>query len=324
MNLSNLITEAQRLAGRVDTDFNDRTRRWLNEAQTQWAIAIPWASLARRETFAMNGGQQLVLPPRVLTVKWLIDRTNHRPLYPNDQLDKEFPWTLIDSTAGNLQAWKEVGVQPVSRQPSAQGTLSIQTTASDNFNVFVAGLVENTTQSGTPEQFYAVQETVVVSDSAAHTTANQYVRVEVLGKDKFSAGDVIVKDAAANQLARIPYAILQSKYRVLEFVNTPSAGTLIDVFYIQEPLTLVDNAQHPPTAVETDYLLWYTAGMIHAAQGQDEQSQAKLAKAAQILQARIVKDRKHGDKDWRAIPDPFYWANEDQYEIPNNYTWYGW
>lgn len=324
MNLLNLITESQRLASRVDSDFNDRCRRWINEAQTQWAISVPWKTLARQETFAMDGTQNLILPERVLTVKWVLDRTNKHPIKPYDTMDQDYPWAIVQNTPGAIQAWEELGIQPVVRQPSASGTLQVQTTASDTFNVYLAGLVEDTNQSGTAEQFYTVKETVVVSSSGPNTTSNSFVRVEVFGKDKYSAGDVTLKDVSGNQLARLPAYSLQSEYRVLRFMLVPDAGTLVDIFYLQKPLPLVDNAQQPPPAVETDYLIWYAAGMMHAAQGQEEQSQVKLARAQEILTRRITKDRKHGDKDWRAIPDPQYWANEEQYETPNNFYFYGW
>lgn len=325
MNLLNLITESQRLAGRVDSNFNDRCRRWINEAQTQWAIGVPWSTLTRVETFAMDGTALLTLPPRVLTVKWVLDKTNKHPIQPNDQLDKEYPWALSQNSPGSIQAWKELGVQPTARQPAASGTLNLFTTASDTFSVYVAGLAEATASSGTAEQYFPVHETVVVSTTGTFTTTKSYVRVEVLGKDDYTNGDVVVRDASSNQLARIPADVLQSEYRVLQFVLTPDAGTLLDIFYIQKPATLVDNAQQPPPAVETDYLIWYAAGMMHAAQpGQEQDSMTKLARAQEILQRRINKDRKHGDKDWRGIPDPNYWNAEEQYEVPISSSYYGW
>lgn len=325
MNLLNLITESQRLAGRVDSNFNDRSRRWLNEAQTEWVQSVPWPTLVRTETFACDGTAQLVLPPRVLTVKWLLDRTNKRPVAPNDQLDKEYAAPMVNGTAGNIDYWKEYGVVPVARQPAATGKLSLYTTASDSFSFYVAGLVENTAASGTAEQYYYVQETVVVSTTGTYQTANNYVRVDVLGKDDFTNGDVVVTDASSNLLARIPQYAYQSEYKVLQFVLVPTAGTLVDVAYIQRPPPLVDNAQQPPPAVDTEYLIWYAAGMLHQAQpGQEQAAATKLARAAEILQRRIAKEKKHGDKDWRGIPDPSYWGSEDYYEIPHNSNNYGW
>jgi hypothetical protein len=324
MNLSNLITESQRLAGRVDPLFNDRTRRWLNEAQTEWAISVPWPQILRTETFVLDGTAQIVLPPRVLTVKWIMDRTNSRPIFPNERLDREMPESIVAASAGAITYWKDLGIVPVARQPSATGTVQLFTTASDSFNVYVAGLVENTTASGTPEQYYPVQETIVVGDTNTHTSVNNYTRIEVLGKDTFTNGDVVVKDAAGNQLSRIPRYVYQSSYRLLTYALVPDVGTLLDVHYIQRPAPLVDNAQLPPPGVDIEFLINYAASRIHAAQpGQQDQANAKMAIAAGIIERRAAKERTHGDKDWRGAPEPLYWCNEDQYETPYNVPYYG-
>lgn len=325
MNLANLITEAQRLAGRVDSLWNDRTRRWLNEAQTQWALAVPWPDLTRAESFWVSGAtNQIVLPHRVMTVKKIADRTNKRPVRPNAQTDQEYSNELFSATTGPIDFWTEHGVQPVSRQPTAGGALQVYTTASDSFSLFVAGLAENTNASGTSEQFYFEKETLVVSSTSTYSTVKNYVRVDVLGKDDFTNGDVVVSDVSSNLLARLPANAFQCEYRVLQFVRIPDSAVQLDVWYLQRPTPLVDNAQLPPPAVDPEYLIWYAAGMIHSAQeGQEQSAQIKLARAREILDRRIAKERTQGDKDWRAIPEPLYWCNEDGYEVPANGASYG-
>lgn len=318
MNLSNLITEAQRLAGRVDANFNNRTRRWLNEALTQWAIGSPWAALERTETFVADGTEKLVLPPRVLTVKWIADRTNQWPLDPSRHYDREYPTALLAGTSGAARRWTEGGVQAVIRQPATAGALEIQTTASDSFGLYVQGLAENSDASGTAERYYLVEEKIDVAGSGPYSTVNSYVQIDVLGKDDYTPADVTVKDSDSNLIARLPAHGFNSEYRVVEMVLRPTAGTQFDVRYVSRPAPLIENYQTPHPSVDPEYLIWYAASMIHRAQGQSQDAESKRAHAQNILQTRAYKDRMHGDKDLRALPDQEYWGHDDLYTVPDN------
>lgn len=318
MNLSNLITEAQRLAGRVDTQWNDRTRRWLNEAQEEWAISVPWPTLVRTEDFVADGTARLVLPPRVLTIQWLGDTSNYRTIDPSRHMDRESPSALFQGTSGAAVLWNEQGPQAVIRQPTVAANLLIQTTQSDSFGVYIAGLVEDTTCSGTAEQYSFSEEKLdIISDSTA-TSVNKFVRIEVFGKDDFTPGDVTLKQGTS-LLARLAAHSYSSQYRVVELMYVPIAGTGIRVCYIQRPMPLVEIYQIPPPAVDVEYLIWYAASMIHMGQGQTQEGQLKRAHADSILQKRIYKERGHGDKDLRAMPSNDYWGHDDQYTVPENY-----
>jgi hypothetical protein len=318
VNLANLIIEAQRLAGRVDTGYNDRTRRWINEALDQWAISVPWPTLNRTETFIATGDRTLVLPPRVHTVRWIGDKANQATLFADKHWEREYPGELYGNTAGQAFLWRDAGSVATTRQPASASVLRVDTTASDSFNVYIAGLAEDTSASGTADHYYAIEEQLVVGSSSTYSSAHSYVQVDILGKDDFTPADVSVRDSAG-LLARINAHRYTSEYRQVEFLMIPGAGTQLPIQYIHRPAPLIENYQVPPPSVEPEYLIWYAAGLIHAAQaGQEQEAQIKRARADEILQKRIYKERTHGGQDYRAIPEQGYWANEDQYIVPDN------
>jgi hypothetical protein len=178
--------------------------------------------------------------------------------------------------------------------------------------------VQDTTASGTAEEYRFSEEKLDIAGSGPYQTAGEYVRVDTLGKDDLTPADVAVTDVSGTLLARIAAHAYDSQYRQLELLQIPLAGTQIAVNYIARPPSLIENYQVPAPAVDVDYLTWYAAGMILTASGKEEEANIKLARADAILRKLIYKERNHGDKDLRAFPDPGYWNTEDQYTVPEN------
>lgn len=316
MNLGNLITEAQRLAGRVDSNFNERTRRWINEAQNEWAISVPWPTLERSETFIANGTRTLVLPARIQAVRWVGDKSNKAEVLPNRFWNREYPSQYHGQTAGSATYWRDGGVVAVAQQPAAASQIYLDTPISDSFSVYVAGLARDSNASGTANEYYFKEEEISVTGSGPHTSVNTYVQVDVVGKDDLTPGDVVLHDSATNVLARIAANQYRPEYRTIEFLLVPAAGTEISIGYTVRPAELAANYQVPHPSVDTEYLVWYAASLIHSAQGQEDQAQIKRQHAEAIIQRRIYKERMHGEKDLRAIPEANYWNDEDQYIVP--------
>lgn len=315
MNLANLRTEAQRIAGRVDTDFNSRTRRWLNEAQERWALAIPWPTLLRTETFSCKGTQNLVLPQRVKIVNWVGDRTGRRSLMVRDGWEKDFPEAYMSQTPGAPTLVRELGVTPVTAQPATAGILSVKTTTSDVFGVYLGGLCQDTTASGTPDFYFFDEEKVDVNSSSVTAGKKLFVRIEVIGKDDFTPADVVIRDAASNIIARIPAHAYTAEYRQLEFLYVPAVDSQVDVNYVQGPVPMIEEYQVPHPSIKTEYLIWYAAALLHSAQGQMEQAAEKRSIAMDWLNAQIYRERNFGEKSYQGRPDQNYWGAEDMDEV---------
>jgi hypothetical protein len=319
VNLATLVIEAERLAGRVDTNFFSRVRRWINEGQDAWALECPWPTLLREETFVANGTRSLILPSRVKVLLWAADQDNSRPIDNLKHWDREFPASLFQNTSGAPRFSRQMGVQAVFRQPSTTSRLTFNTTVSDVFSVYVAGLALDTTASGTAENLYYAREVVNIAGTGTYTSTTLWNRIDTLSKDDYTPADLTVRDSASNLVARVSRDVYRSEYRQLDLLHIPSAGANIAVQYLTGPEPLVDNEQVPHTAVDPEFLIWYAAGLLHAGQGEEQQSAVKLARAKEILNRRILREKQFGDQDWRALPEPGYWQDEDQYLPRGNF-----
>lgn len=317
MNLGNLITEAQRLAGRVDSNFLTRTRRWLNEAQEEWALEVPWPTLVREESFYTTGSQSLILPPRVKVPLAFGDKSNYRPLDMLKHWDREFPGSFYGRTNGAARFVRPMGIVATSRDPATPGYLTVRTDQSDSVNISLSGLAQDTTASGTANHYYLARENIIIGADTVYTSVNQYVRIDTFGKDDMTPGDFVLRDSASNVMARLDRDKYGSEYRRIDLLHIPPAGTEILVQYLTGPTPLIDTQQVPHPSIDPEYLIWYAAGMLHEGQSEAQQAQIKLARAKEILNRRIHRETGFGDQDWRALPEPGYWGNEDQY-LPTN------
>ena len=124
MNLSGLTTEAQRLAGRVDTGFDDRTKQWLNEALDRWVVRDPWGTLTKEQDFPSDGTQDLILPNYVKKIISITDKTNKFPVERFENLEKHATSSLIAETAGKAYYWEERGMSVLRWRPPGVASFS--------------------------------------------------------------------------------------------------------------------------------------------------------------------------------------------------------
>lgn len=315
MHVGEIITQAQRLAGRVDPGFDSRVLRFVNEGIDHWARKIPWPTIRRVDDFVADGTSQLILPPHVLRAVWLADKSNKHPIAPLDPWDREYPGRYMGESTGPADFWREQGIVPVTVQPASPAFLQVITTASDSFNVHLSGYVRDTTASGTANYEVFAEEILSIGGTGTYTSATQFVRVMSIGKDDVTNGDLLIYNGSA-LISRIHKNRYVSEYRRIEFLQTPAAGTQIRVGYLERPPPLTSSQQHPHPAIDTDFLIWWAAGMVHHAQNQKDMGDMYLARADAKLQDRIFAERMHGDRDQQGIPDQGYWDSESQYSWP--------
>lgn len=320
MNLGNLIDRAQELADRKDTAWDARVRNWINEGIRAWGDTLPWPTLRRIQDFTFNSREDtariLTLPQHTAKVLRVADQTNSRPLIAGNQPDLDLPLMHLQNTSGLAFQWRELGVSATHNQPAVASTINVRSTVSDVHTVYLAGLAMDTSVSGTPdEQFWATEE-ISVSSSGVHTSSTLFLRLDTIGKSKeVAAGDVIIDDGT-DRLARIRKDEFRTEYRQIELIGAPLDGTIFQIEFLLKPPSLRNTNDVAPPAVSSDYLIWYAASMIQRAQSNVQEAEILLGNADEVLD-RIAKQEKNaGDQDWRAMPEPRYWANEDQYIWP--------
>jgi hypothetical protein len=290
--------------------------RWLNEAQDQWNISVPWPQMVEEEEFVCDGSATLLLPARVGAVMWIADKANTRALIKSDNFDREIPRELLGAQVGTPYMYREMGIDPIIKPNLSLGYLSVYATATDTAQIFIEGISVDSAASGYADAHYATNELITVVDNAIYTSVNQYVKITSLGKDKVTEGDYIFSGGGVGTIARLNKGEFRTSYRHIEIAPIPNQGTVIYVNFLRQPNPLVHTYQVSTPGVDNEYLIWYAAAMIREAQGEVQQAAGCFARAQQILDRKIYKERMFGDKDLRAMPDPNYWNDEDQYEVP--------
>lgn len=308
MEAAAIIERAQRLANRVDVDFDDRCYQFINEALEEFALAHPWSTLHRVITLPCTGDAHLIIPQHVLAVRWMIDETNKYPINPKEGWDREAPDAYVEATVGNAFWWQEIGMVPAIRDGS--GPLSIVCSYSEAGVAYVAGTVENTAYSGTANHYSLLDEQVSFAAATGVTLTNRFVEIATFGKSSRTTGELRLFDSTG-LLSVIPPREFSAGYRRLRLLYKPSGGTLIRMGVLQKPPQIYQAGQVLPVQVNPNYVIWYVAGCIHKALGQEQRAALCMQKAIEILDKRIRFENNFGDRDWGASPDSDYWTHED-------------
>jgi hypothetical protein len=307
VRLADLVTEAQRKAGRVDSNFDNRTKRWINEAQERFVISDPHTALRHEETFVADGTIDLFLPSYVKKVLWIADATNKKPVQHHDEWDREAPGSFLDETSGAPSWWRELGYSPVNAQPAAASLVHFDPKSAENVVINITGLAQDTGASGTALERYMVQEQVTCLSGAETPTSALFVKVTSIGKDVLTSDDVVAAySAGGDPVARVFRNAYRARYRHVKFLTVPAAGTLLRVGFLLEVPEFSDDNQVTHPGIDIDYLTWYAAAMIHKAMNQGDLAEQAFARAEERLQKREFHEKSHGDQDHRMAPDFTY------------------
>jgi hypothetical protein len=310
--ISDLITEAQQLANRVDSNWNARTLLAINRALKKYAKHAPWDGLLRQESFLSPGGRYMVFPDRVMRVRRLGDSDNSIPLKAGEQWSQRYPGTFFQQSGTQPFEWRPVASVPVIASPTTDTALELQTTASDGMTVSIRGLARDTNASGTALELYEVFETVAMGGTGATNTTNIYVEVLEISKEKDSTASLLVRSATSSALlARIPPWEASSQYQRIElFHPSPVARNFLTEYYCRpQDITSTDHPLDP--SIDTEYVVWQAAGDLHWAKQEAQAANAAWAKAEQVLAKQRIQELAHGDRDSQMRPSVNYQELED-------------
>lgn len=307
MEAGAIIQRAQRLAGRVDPDFDDRSYQYLNEAMEEWATEFPWSTLHGTLELPADGSQYLYVPNHVLSVRSVMDLTHFSPVEARGSWDREAPVEFVQGSAGPAVWWIEDGLAAAIRQPS--GPLSVVCSATDSSTACVSGLIQNTAYSGTALEFTQFTETISFAAATGATLSTVFYDIQEFGKTERTTGEVRLCDSTG-VISAITPAQFSAQFRRLKFLYRPPAGTVMRLQVINRPAPVYLPNHVPHSAIDPNYLIWFIAGLIHKSTGQDQRAGICIARANEILRKRIKVENTHGDRDWTAAPDAAYWTHE--------------
>lgn len=322
MNLSNLKLEAQRLAGRVDSGFDTRTKNWINEAIDRWTMLDPLGLLSDELTLTSDGTKDLFLPSFVAKVRSIFDQTNEFPVQRQENWDQKLPSQFAQETAGRSYWWRDLGYSAVGCNPSASvvtsGALKYLTLNHDYeaIGCYVEGLTTQSGATGPGVYTNRVREYVTTMSGTAVQTGNGYVSIFTIGKPDTTTGRVMVDwtnaAGSTSQLAAVIGAQdFFSKYRHAQLLYKPAAGTEFKVKYIRRVERLQDDNEMPPPFINPYFLIWWAAGNIHSAMKEYAEARDKWAMAEKFLKEESFHEQAHGDQDVGSTLDIGFWGHMD-------------
>jgi hypothetical protein len=310
---SEIVTQAGRLIGRPDTNFQGTLQDFLNQSIRDWARKRPWASLKRRLTVYATGSRFLILPSFVERPVQVFDVSNIHPVESGGNWDFEFPSALATQTNGIPIEWQDMGTVATISDPSDY--ISVESDNSgDTEEIRISGFSHVSEASGTALEYEVVHESIALSGTSAVTSTHNYVEVLTIGKANDTTGKVSVR-SGGSLLARLNRYETQARYRRIEFIRVPNSGTQFEITALFKPNELEHDSQTPHPSIEGDFLLWSTAGFGLMSIGERQAGLFYLQKAQAILEQTDFRDKNFGDQFHRMIPIvDAYQAEEDAVE----------
>jgi hypothetical protein len=300
MNFSELKTEVKRLTGRNDTQFDARIEQAINRALRHWARLIPWDGLQRVEDITHNGGRTLIFPAEVDRVRWIMDKTNFRPVEAGSQWDRDDTYSWANDTANYADEWQLDGFTPV--MTGVSGPLEVYTSdASDVVTVWFQGQV--LASGGTaPQDLYRVGETVNIAGTTPVTTTNSYYNIEAIVKDADTTGYLEVK-SQGTVVGRIDRFERSPAHVRVRFMDIPATGTVFKYGAFLKPTPLVNDNQTTHPSVEPDFLIWEAAKDVFWQLREGTRATAAKRQAEEIAGNAMSKDRMFSDWEGRVVPE---------------------
>jgi hypothetical protein len=300
---SDIISDVQRLVGRSDTNFNATLNSFLNHSVREWARKRPWLGLRRRISAFANGTPYIILPSYVERPEYIFDVTNARAILPGGNWDWEFASALAANQAGAALEWKDLGTVASVTDPAGYITIESDAAADTAINLHITGYSQDTTMSGTPLELKVISETLALNGQTPVTSTLEFNEIVSVGKESATSGSVSVRDAASStMLSRVGPDESESVHRRIQLMRVPSSGTQLQVLAVTKPFEMSNTNQAPHPSIDSDFLVWNTAGLALTTLGERQAGILYLQKARAILDDESFVDENFGDQFIQMIP----------------------
>lgn len=310
--VKDLIDEVQRLANRVSPAERSRAREALNRALNKYAQRIPWKSLKRTETFLTDGTRFMTFPDRVAKVVEIADIQDQARVRPESHMIQNHGATYLGDVAGRPCVWREAGIAALIATPATDTKFTLTASQSESFDVEIYGTVRDASESGSALELYDIRETVNITDDSGVQTANDFVDIKAISKERATDAFLqVVDDNSGKVAARIMPQDANAAYRRIEFETVPGAGRTMKVEYFTHPDRISGELQPIDPALNLDYLIWTAVGDLHWLLKETQNAQVAWAKAEEILAIEANKERTYGENSESVTPDFTYYNLEE-------------
>lgn len=302
---ADIIDQALRLVNRVDASYRQRALDALDRNVRYYATKMPWPALRRKETFVYQSGEYFTFPSRVQSIEAIGDVTTKAYVGPGAHFERQFPdWEMgTKPSGGGPFRWRALGDVQVVQDPSSPSKIKLNTTASDSQSVYVRGLAQDTTASGTALEYFEASEIVVAQETPVEST-NLYHRVEIIEADlRDRSSDIkVIYSTGSLPAARIPKNERTASYRKIQWLATPTTGSQFEVLYLARPAQIASESQQLPPEVPDDFLVWRVVGDLQYLAEQPQAAALAWQRADQLVGQQMSAELGHNDNLIQAIP----------------------
>lgn len=301
--LGSIIEACEFRTGWTDSAYRSRWREFINSAIREYARRQPWDGLEDTITLVADGTRYLLLPHFVDSIVHIVNKTSKLPVNREGDWDREATGPYVDGTAGTTIAYDKIGIVPALADPAGYAVLQ-STHASDLQTISFTGLVATSGASGTGLGSRMGALSVSASGTSPVTLSTLFTRFISISKVTNSNGDFFVFDAGATNrhIAFISRYETDSRFKRLQLMYVPSAGTLFEIKfrYRIQPIVLDEQSPHP--AIPFDYIVSEAIAIHYREREQDQKAAIKSGEATRVLEGEAHKDNNFDEPYSRVIP----------------------
>lgn len=297
MNLGQLIESIVERTGFDDANFRPNWISFINESVREFGRRHPWPGLEDNYNDVLRSGQQYYIVPEYADdIVSILNTTDKTPIGRQTDFAGQAPSVYGAETTGTPLNYDHVGEVATTATPT--GYLWVNSSdASDIETLFVTGLFENTSASGTALHYTQRVEEISANGASPVTLTTLFANIISISKATATDGDYFIYDAGNSdeRIGFIPKDGTESSFRRLEFVFVPASDTNVRIRYRRRIMPLRQDAQSPPPGVRPDFIVDHAISIYQRQNEQYQKAQFHEQKASAVIQREANKEQNWGE-----------------------------
>ena len=251
------------------------------------------------------GGRELVFPPEVEQVVWLLDKTNSAAVAAASlQWDREHPYSYAQDYSSYARFWEPAGITPLFT--SFSGYISFRSSEADEIGIRIVGRANYSGVSGPPQlNYYA--DTTVTLPGIADTGVTIPIRYKSIDAIKIASAPegVVSIWSGGGPIGLMNKFNLEPRYVRVRLLDIPAVGTVFKYGAFVAPAQLIDNEQPLPPYIREEFVTWLAASELYFHLRDPEKQQMAWTQAQKILREEQSKERMFSDTGMRITPENY-------------------